>query len=190
MQFQYSKCFFGRGVTLPDRSEVSLAATTPCRLQLCTVLKGWDGKCLVTTNTCTAYQHCTDFAKRNYRTSEQTRIYKIQYIRYDGQSGANIKKISTLTVAFLPRKVYIYQKSSRYSLTSMPHYSNTYTVCTDYTNKTIYISQQQVNSAPKCCPHCSTMRCFNWYRGGSYTATCLGTVLSNCESPVQWRIYI
>jgi len=30
--------FFESGVTLPGRSEVSLAATTPCRLQLCTAL--------------------------------------------------------------------------------------------------------------------------------------------------------
>ena len=39
------------GVTLPGRSEVSLAATTPCRLQLCTELEGWDRKltgCLYT----------------------------------------------------------------------------------------------------------------------------------------------
>ena len=33
--------FFERGVTLSGRSEVSLAAATPCRLQLlCTVLGG------------------------------------------------------------------------------------------------------------------------------------------------------
>ena len=30
--------FFERGVTFPGRSEVSLAATTPCRLQLWTML--------------------------------------------------------------------------------------------------------------------------------------------------------
>ena len=29
--------FFETGITLPGRSDVSLAATTPCRLQLCTV---------------------------------------------------------------------------------------------------------------------------------------------------------
>jgi len=40
--------FFERGVRLPGRSEVRLAVTTPCRLQLCTELAGWDSKCLVT----------------------------------------------------------------------------------------------------------------------------------------------
>jgi len=32
--------FFGRGITMPGHSEVSLAATTPCRLQLCAALEG------------------------------------------------------------------------------------------------------------------------------------------------------
>ena len=35
---------FERGITLPGRSELSLAATTPCRLQLYTVLLTWKGK--------------------------------------------------------------------------------------------------------------------------------------------------
>ena len=35
---------FERGITLPGRPEVSLAATTPCRLQLSTVLLIWKGK--------------------------------------------------------------------------------------------------------------------------------------------------
>jgi hypothetical protein len=37
MHSEHSKCFWS-GVTLSGRSELSLAATTPCRLQLCAVL--------------------------------------------------------------------------------------------------------------------------------------------------------
>jgi len=35
---QVQQMFLENGITLPGRSEVSLAATRPCRLQLCTVL--------------------------------------------------------------------------------------------------------------------------------------------------------
>ena len=35
---------FERGITLPGRVEESLAATTPCRLQLSAVLQIWNGK--------------------------------------------------------------------------------------------------------------------------------------------------
>ena len=41
--FQRSKCFW-KGTTLSGCSEVSLAATMSCRLQLCTVSGSWDDK--------------------------------------------------------------------------------------------------------------------------------------------------
>ena len=42
---QHAICF-DSGMTLPGRSIVSLAATTPCRLQLCTVLGSLDIHCI------------------------------------------------------------------------------------------------------------------------------------------------
>ena len=102
------KMFFERGITPPGRSEVSLAATTPCRLQLCVELRSIASKCLVIPThsyTATVYGHSSDGLRETIQDFSDSVILVLAFL-LKSTAGASSKEISvSLVLNVLSRAV-------------------------------------------------------------------------------------